>query len=324
MARAVRIYASELLDKNTCDECRLVDGKEYPDLEAAERDYPTGGYAHCHGRERCRGTLVAVYEETPPPEEAEVFVPPQGGPGGGQLRTELETILAKQRRSGLTQEQMARRAEIIEQLRANELARYEARAGRIVDQPSGVTSLPPVESGGQFRDAAGVLQERLGTVRQVRQPNKRTRDMWVVDDDRTLANNQLLRQAEDVDTEWLQSVDRYVGSSEVTAEGSLYRGAMLSPESVASLQPGATYTERAFMAVTPDEGLALTYADLRKLDQAMEGTFAQTVLFELRVPAGQRLGVMDVSEFVLPRETTIRILGIEREEGVFRVVAEIA
>lgn len=61
-----RIYASELLDENTCETCADVDGREYSSLQEAEADYPTGGYAECLGGPRCRGTLVAVYEEASP------------------------------------------------------------------------------------------------------------------------------------------------------------------------------------------------------------------------------------------------------------------
>lgn len=57
------IFASELLDENTCPACTAVDGTPYASMDEAERDYPTGGYADCDGRERCRGTLVKVYEE---------------------------------------------------------------------------------------------------------------------------------------------------------------------------------------------------------------------------------------------------------------------
>jgi len=57
----VGIYASELLDSNTCTECSHVDGTEYPDLDAALADYPTGGYRACAGGDRCRGTLVAIH-----------------------------------------------------------------------------------------------------------------------------------------------------------------------------------------------------------------------------------------------------------------------
>lgn len=58
-----QIYASELLDSNTCELCVDVDGTQYPDLSAAEADYPTGGYMDCLGGPRCRGTLIAVYGE---------------------------------------------------------------------------------------------------------------------------------------------------------------------------------------------------------------------------------------------------------------------
>jgi hypothetical protein len=57
------IYASEILDQNTCEPCRHIDGRPYPDLSTAALDYPAGGYAKCSGGPRCRGTLVAVYRE---------------------------------------------------------------------------------------------------------------------------------------------------------------------------------------------------------------------------------------------------------------------
>jgi histone H3/H4 len=55
------VYASELLDANTCSECAGVDGTPYDTLSSAEQDYPGGGYKDCEGNERCRGTLVKVY-----------------------------------------------------------------------------------------------------------------------------------------------------------------------------------------------------------------------------------------------------------------------
>jgi hypothetical protein len=58
------IYASELLDQNTCGPCSAVDGRSYPNQVEAERDYPNSGpYAHCLGGSRCRGTLVWVWPE---------------------------------------------------------------------------------------------------------------------------------------------------------------------------------------------------------------------------------------------------------------------
>lgn len=58
------IYASELLDDNTCENCIGEDGTQFVSLGDAERDYPSGGFVDCLGGARCRGTLVAVYGET--------------------------------------------------------------------------------------------------------------------------------------------------------------------------------------------------------------------------------------------------------------------
>lgn len=56
-----RIYASELLDRNTCGPCSLVDGTEYTTLADATDDYPNGTFKDCEGGDQCRGTLVFVW-----------------------------------------------------------------------------------------------------------------------------------------------------------------------------------------------------------------------------------------------------------------------
>lgn len=61
---AQRIYASELLDQNTCAACTSIDGTQYETMAQAEQEYATGGYNDCAGADRCRGTLVAVWEPT--------------------------------------------------------------------------------------------------------------------------------------------------------------------------------------------------------------------------------------------------------------------
>jgi hypothetical protein len=66
---ATRMYASELLDTNTCDACEAVDGTEYETADQAAADYPAGGFKDCAGGPRCRGTVVAVYGEAPPSSE---------------------------------------------------------------------------------------------------------------------------------------------------------------------------------------------------------------------------------------------------------------
>lgn len=56
------VYASELLDENTCPSCTAEDGTEWSNVSESEGDYPYGGgYVDCDGGERCRGTVVAVY-----------------------------------------------------------------------------------------------------------------------------------------------------------------------------------------------------------------------------------------------------------------------
>jgi hypothetical protein len=84
-----RIYASELLDKNTCHPCARTDGREYSNVDAALMDYPgAGGYIACDGGHRCRGTLVYVWpSESPatiddrrPPDEPVRPTPPPPPP----------------------------------------------------------------------------------------------------------------------------------------------------------------------------------------------------------------------------------------------------
>jgi hypothetical protein len=60
---ATLFYASELLDVNTCDPCAEIDGTEYATAADAAVDYPAGGYRDCDGGPRCRGLVVAVYDE---------------------------------------------------------------------------------------------------------------------------------------------------------------------------------------------------------------------------------------------------------------------
>lgn len=55
-------YASEKNDAHTCKYCREVSGRWLGNsIAAAAAEYPSGGYVRCLGRERCRGTVVAVW-----------------------------------------------------------------------------------------------------------------------------------------------------------------------------------------------------------------------------------------------------------------------
>lgn len=64
------IFASEIMDGNTCGPCARIDGREFDTFEEARAQYPFGGYQRCEGGLRCRGTLVYVLDEDgelPPP-----------------------------------------------------------------------------------------------------------------------------------------------------------------------------------------------------------------------------------------------------------------
>lgn len=55
--------ASELLDGNTCQPCAAVDGKTFSSLADAEHYYPAGGYVDCLGGSRCRGQIIATWDQ---------------------------------------------------------------------------------------------------------------------------------------------------------------------------------------------------------------------------------------------------------------------
>ena len=55
-------WAEGILVHN-CKPCRAVDGTRYPSLAEARAAYPTGGYTRCQGGDRCRGFIVAVWNE---------------------------------------------------------------------------------------------------------------------------------------------------------------------------------------------------------------------------------------------------------------------
>lgn len=74
------VYASELLDRNTCGPCATVDGRTYQSLADALVDYPgAGGFVGCDGGSRCRGTLVLVHSSEAAPT---LDNPGDGRPGG--------------------------------------------------------------------------------------------------------------------------------------------------------------------------------------------------------------------------------------------------
>jgi hypothetical protein len=60
-------YASEVNDRRTCNNCRLIDGRRFDSLDEALSAYGSGGYNSCSGGGRCRGRYIAVWEVDPAP-----------------------------------------------------------------------------------------------------------------------------------------------------------------------------------------------------------------------------------------------------------------
>ena len=62
------MYATEVLDRNTCSPCKRIDGTHLgassstADVDYARSLYPVGGYVKCEGRNRCRGTVVGIWK----------------------------------------------------------------------------------------------------------------------------------------------------------------------------------------------------------------------------------------------------------------------
>ena len=60
------IFASEIMDGNTCPACKAVDMKKYDTMAEARTEYEHGGYGACAGGARCRGTLIFLYDQPSP------------------------------------------------------------------------------------------------------------------------------------------------------------------------------------------------------------------------------------------------------------------
>jgi hypothetical protein len=63
-APPARYISTEVLDTATCTPCRDADGTEWTDLDEALAHYPVVvGYVDCLGGVRCRGQLIAIWDE---------------------------------------------------------------------------------------------------------------------------------------------------------------------------------------------------------------------------------------------------------------------
>jgi hypothetical protein len=60
-AGAADYYASEVLDRSTCQPCKSIDTKRFDSLDAALAAYGSGKYQGCAGGARCRGHLITIF-----------------------------------------------------------------------------------------------------------------------------------------------------------------------------------------------------------------------------------------------------------------------
>lgn len=188
-----QIYASELRDRGTCGPCAAVDGTRYRTLDEAEIDYPNlNGFADCLGRDRCRGTLVLIYDEADPsaatPGDAPGTAPaPNGdgtiGPVAPNLRdpdtgkltridslSDTELIYAVNRLddisfTGLSDADYADRTREYDQLaaevdRRNGEAAAQARAATDAGYERKATVIQSAADANQFADASAIASVR--------------------------------------------------------------------------------------------------------------------------------------------------------------------
>lgn len=142
----------------------------------------------------------------------------------------------------------------------------------------------------------------------------RTRNKYVVDDDRTVANNKDLRSGIELTPDqikWVKNMDKWTQSAWASESLVVHRSAVLSEDFISRLQVNASFQDEGFMSTAPDIETSESYLKTRVWVQHIKGT---PVMFHLTLPKGQRMGWADNSEFVLPRGNTITITSIGHDE----------
>lgn len=150
---------------------------------------------------------------------------------------------------------------------------------------------------------------------------QKVRDRYVVKDVTTVTNNALLRSGKPTPAAkaWASSTSKMVQSQRLQHDATLYRGAALRPEDVVRLRPGATLRDVGIMSTDENLSGAEFYVETRA--DRLPGTIK--VVFELRVPAGTHAADVSYGEFVLDRNSEMRVLSSHMDaDGTVRVVAE--
>jgi SPP1 gp7 family putative phage head morphogenesis protein len=139
------------------------------------------------------------------------------------------------------------------------------------------------------------------------------RDEYVVPDEKTLKTNASLRSTGRVTTK-VQRFDSLVEQGEVKAPMRVYRGAVLSPEQVDTLQVGTSFVDRGFQSSGIDIGDAEFYVGERARDIA--GT---KVIFEYDVQTGVNAVNVGYGEILIQRGAKVSITGMGKK-GKYTVI----
>lgn len=67
---AAAMFSSEINDGNVCGPCSSIDGTRFDTVDEAEAAYANGGFVDCEGGSRCRGIIVAVWDDAALPVAA--------------------------------------------------------------------------------------------------------------------------------------------------------------------------------------------------------------------------------------------------------------
>lgn len=149
---------------------------------------------------------------------------------------------------------------------------------------------------------------------------EKLRDLYVVDDDATLRLNKALREGRATASQEAKAkrLDDFIARGTLDEDGMVFRGAVLDDDTLASLQPGARMVNKGFQS-TGQEDIARTYVNARARDTA-----GNRVIFDIEAKAGQNFGVMDGTEWVLPRNTEMRVISRSVDkDGITHVRVEL-
>lgn len=144
------------------------------------------------------------------------------------------------------------------------------------------------------------------------------RDEYVVPDEKTLKTNANLRRTGTV-TDKVKRFDSLLEQGKVKAPMRVYRGAVLSPEQVDTLQVGTSFVDRGFQSSGIEMSEATFYVDQRA--EEIAGT---KVLFEYDLQTGLNAVNVGYKEVVIQRGAKVSITGSRTKSGYTIIQAEVS